>query len=118
MASEGKSKNIDNPHQSTGTGAKEDMPKAIMTKPLPQILDEIEDSIGLANEAARDARKAAEEARKAGEKAANEAARVAAQAITKIEKAANDAKQLAELLKSTLVETAKLVEKRLSEKPK
>jgi hypothetical protein len=40
----------------------------IMTEPLPQILDEIEDSINSANAAARDARQAAEEARKAGER--------------------------------------------------
>ena len=48
--------------------------RKIMTKPLPQILDEIEDSIGLADEAAKNAREAAVEARKAGEKAAKEAA--------------------------------------------
>ena len=35
--------------------------KKIMTKPLPQILDEIEDSIKLADEAAKNAREAAEE---------------------------------------------------------
>jgi len=41
---------------------------AILTKPLPAILDEIED-------AAADARKAADEARKAGEKAAQDVMR-------------------------------------------
>jgi len=41
-------------------------PKKIMTQPLPQILDEIEGSIRLANEAAKNAREAAEQARKAG----------------------------------------------------
>jgi hypothetical protein len=48
----------------------------IQTEPLTQILDEIDDSIRLANEAAKNARDAAEEARRAGEKAANEAARL------------------------------------------
>jgi hypothetical protein len=42
----------------------------IMQKPLPEILDDIGSSIGLAEKAASDARKAAEEARLAGEKAA------------------------------------------------
>ena len=41
----------------------------ILTKPLPQILDEMEASIKLTEEAARDAREAAEEARKAAEEA-------------------------------------------------
>jgi hypothetical protein len=44
----------------------------IMQKPLPEILDEIGESIGLAEKAAADARKAAEEARMAGEKAAEQ----------------------------------------------
>ena len=48
--------------------------RKIMTKPLPQIIDEIEDSIRLADEAGKNAREAAAEARKAGEKAAKEAA--------------------------------------------
>ena len=47
--------------------------KKIMTAPLPTILDDIEDSIKSADEAARNAREAAEEAREAGEKAAAEA---------------------------------------------
>ena len=86
----------------------------IMTEPLPRILDEIEDSIKAANEAARDARQAAEEARKAGEKAASEAARVAAEAIGKVEELAKNALQLAELVKLALVEAATAAEKRLS----
>ncbi|MFA5308651.1 MAG: hypothetical protein WC370_04080 [Dehalococcoidales bacterium] len=88
-------------------------PKKIMTQPLPQILDEIEDSIRLSNEAAADARKAAEEARRAGEKAASEASRVAADAIFKVQKTAEEALALARLLNSTLVEMAAGVEKRL-----
>ena len=102
--------------QGGDTMAKREEPKAIMVKPLPQILDEIEASIGLADEAAENARNAAEEARKAGEKAANEAARVAAQAIAKVEKVAKETSQLAELLKATLLETSDLLEKKLSGK--
>ena len=37
--------------------------KNIMTKPLPQILDEIDDSVRLTKEAAKSAREAAEAAR-------------------------------------------------------
>ena len=91
-------------------------PKKIMTQPLPQILDEIEDSIQLANDAAADARKAAEEARRAGEKAASEAARVAAEAIVKVQKTAEDALALAKLLNSAMMEMATGIEKKLSKK--
>ena len=91
--------------------------KKIMTKPLPQILDEIEDSIKLADEAAKNAREAAEEARKAGEKAAREAAKVAAEAIAKVEQIAKSAMQLAELVNLAVMEAAVAVDKRLSEKP-
>ena len=94
----------------------ETKPKKIMTQPLPQILDEIDDSIRLANEAAADARKAAEEARRAGEKAASEAARVAAEAISKVQKAAEEALTLARLLNSTMMEMALGVEKKLTKK--
>ena len=90
--------------------------KSIMVKPLPVILDEIEDSIGQADEAAKDARKAAEEARLAGEKAANEAARVAAQAIARVETIARSALELAQLLNATLMDAATGVEKKLSGK--
>ena len=90
--------------------------KKIMTKPLPEILDEIEDSIKLANEAASNARQAAEEARKAGEKAANEAARVAAERIARVEQKADKAMQLAELLKLAITEAIATAEKRLSGK--
>jgi len=90
--------------------------KKIMTKPLPQILDEIEDSIKSADKAASDARKAADEARKAGEKAASEAAKVAAQAIANVERTANNAMELAELLKLAIKEAVIVIDKRLSEK--
>lgn len=91
-------------------------PKKIMIQPLPQILDEIEESINAANGAAVDARKAAEEARQAGEKAANEAARVAAEAIGRVEKTANAALELAQLLNSALNEVAAGLQKKLSRK--
>ena len=90
--------------------------KKIMTKPLPEILDEIEDSIRLADEAAKNAREAAEEARKAGEKAASEAARVAAEAIARVEEVAKNAMQLAELLNLAVMDAVVAVEKRLSRK--
>lgn len=88
--------------------------RKIMTKPLPQILDEIEDSIRLANEAAQNARQAAEEARKAGEKAASEAVKVVAEKIARVEQKADKAMQLAELLKLAITESANNIEKRLS----
>jgi len=88
----------------------------IMTKPLPQILDEIEDSIRLADKAAKDARDAAVEARKAGEKAVEEATRVENERIAKVEQIAKNALQLAELLKSAVIGGVVAVDKRLSEK--
>jgi hypothetical protein len=87
-----------------------------MVMPLPQILDEIENSIGLADEAAKDARAAAEEARKAGEKAAREAGRVAAEAISRVEQTAQNALALAELISATLKEAAVGIEKKLAGK--
>jgi hypothetical protein len=96
--------------------ANEAQPKKIMTQPLPQILDEIEDSIRLANEAAKNARDAANEARKAGEKAANEAARVAGEKIAKVEQAAKNALQQIELLKSALLDATAAIDKKLSGK--
>ena len=117
MVNEGKpEKKVSKTSQAEGEVVKEEKPKAIMVKPLPQILDEIEESIRLANEAAMDARKAAEEARRAGEKAAGEAARVAAEAIGKVEQVAKNAMQLAELLKSTIMEATALIDSRLSGK--
>lgn len=86
----------------------------IMTKPLPQILDEIDDSVRITNEAAKNAREAAEAARKAGEKAANEAARVAAEKIARVEQIANKALALAERLNTALKEASEALNKRLS----
>ncbi|MDD5126939.1 MAG: hypothetical protein PHR43_02415 [Dehalococcoidales bacterium] len=91
-------------------------PKKIMTQPLPQILDEIEDSIRGADEAAKDARKAAEEARLAGEKAANEAARVASEKIAKVEQLVREALALGELIRAALKDSTVALDKRLSGK--
>ena len=88
----------------------------IHTEPLTQILDEIEDSIRLANEAAKNARDAAEEARRAGEKAAGEAARVAAEAVAKVDEVAKKALQLAELVKLAGMDAANTYQKRISGK--
>ncbi len=88
----------------------------IHTEPLTQILDEIDDSIRLANEAAKDARNAAEEARRAGEKAAGEAARVAAEAIAKVNEAVQSALKLAELVKQAGMDAANAYQKRISGK--
>jgi F0F1-type ATP synthase membrane subunit b/b' len=104
------------PNVGESKAAKEVPQKKIMTQPLPQILDEIEDSLRKADEAAKNAREAADEARQAGEKAANEAARVAAQAIARVEDLANEALKLAMLLKATLLEASAGVEKKLTEK--
>jgi hypothetical protein len=90
--------------------------RKIMTKPLPQILDEIEDSIRLADEAAKNAREAAVEARKAGDKAFGEATKVANERIDKVERIAKNALQLAELLKLAVMDGVATVDKRLSEK--
>ncbi|HUT67291.1 MAG TPA: hypothetical protein VMW86_01930 [Dehalococcoidales bacterium] len=98
------------------TPAREEKPKKIMTQPLPQILDDIENSIRLADEAADNARKAADEARKAGEKAAKEAERVASEAIARVEKIAKDALQLAELLNSAVKEAVAVLDKKLTKK--
>ncbi len=96
--------------------ANETEPRKIMTQPLPQILDGIEDSIRLADEAAKNARDAAEEARKAGEKAAGEAARVAGEKISKVEQSTKSALQQIELLKSAIMDAVAAIEKRLSGK--
>ncbi len=89
----------------------------ILTKPLPQILDEIESSIRLADEAARDARKSAEDARKAGEKAASDATKAATQAIADVHQTAQNAMKLAELLNLAIKDAVAAIEKRLSGKP-
>ena len=89
--------------------------RKIMTKPLPQILDEIEDSIRLADEAARNAREAAVEASKAGEKAVIEATRVVNERVAEVEQIAKNAMQLAELLKLAVMDGVAAVDKRLSE---
>jgi F0F1-type ATP synthase membrane subunit b/b' len=72
------------------TGTEEIQPK-IMTKPLPAILDELEDYIKRVEEAvkqaqaaARDSRQAAGQAREAGEKAADAARKAAEAAVCQV----------------------------------
>jgi len=91
-------------------------PRKIMTKPLPEILDEIEDSIRLADEAAKNARDAAVEVRKSGDKAISETTRVANERIAEVEQIAKNALQLAELLKLAVMDGVAAIDKRLSEK--
>ena len=104
-------KNIPNPKPKTATSPK------IMNKPLPQILDEMDDNITAAAEAARKAEEAAraakeaagaatkaasvaekraEEAKKAGQMAAETATTAAAEAAQKAEDTANAARLAAE----------------------
>ena len=88
-------------------------PRKIMTKPLPQILDEIEDSIRLADEAAKNAREAAVEAHEAGEKAFRDATQISNERIDKVEQIAKTALELAELLKLAVMDGVTAVDKRL-----
>ena len=90
---------------------------SILTKPLPQILDEIEASIKLADEAAKSAKKSAQDARQAGEKAASDATKAANQAIINVQQTAKNAMELAELLNLAIRDAVAAIEKRLSEKP-
>lgn len=89
----------------------------IMSKPLPQILDEIDDSIRLADAAAKNARDAALEAQKAGEKAATEAARVAAEHIAKVESIADEALALAKQIRAALLESSGVLQNKLAAPP-
>lgn len=91
--------------------------KKIMTKPLPEILAGIEDSIRLSDEAAKNAREAALAARKAGEKAANDATKFANERIDIVEQIARNAMQLAEQLKLAIIGGVTAVNKGLSEPP-
>ncbi len=87
-----------------------------MTKPLPQILNEIGDSIRLADEAAKSARNAALEAREAGEKAAREATKTSNERIARVEQMIKNAMQQTEQLKSAITDGMAAVGKSLSEK--
>jgi flagellar biosynthesis/type III secretory pathway protein FliH len=81
--------------------ANEIQPK-IMTKPLPMILDELEDyirrveeAVKIAQAAARDSREAAAQAKESGEKAAEAAKKAAEAAVAKVrEEAARKADAL------------------------
>ena len=92
-------------------------PRKIMTKPLPQILDEIEESIKSADEAASQARKAAAEAQTAVEKAVSEATKNANERVIEAERIAREAMKLAESVKQALLSGTVAVTKRLSEEP-
>ena len=92
-------------------------PRKIMTKPLPQILDEIEESIKLADEAAAQARKATAEAQTAIEIAVSEATKNANERAIEAERIAREAMKLAESMKQALLYGADAVAKKLSEKP-
>jgi len=80
------------PKKPTGAStATEEIQPKIMTKPLPMILDELEDyikrvevAVKLAQAAARDSRAAAESARESGEKAADAAKKAAEAAVAKV----------------------------------
>jgi CelD/BcsL family acetyltransferase involved in cellulose biosynthesis len=81
-----------NPKKSSedASGTEEILPK-IMTKPLPVILDELEDyikrveeAVRMAQGAARDSRAAADQARESGEKAAEAARKAADAAVAKV----------------------------------
>ena len=91
--------------------------RKIMTKPLPQILDEIEESINLADEAASQARKAAAEAQTAVEIAVSEAMKNANERVIEAERIAREAMKLAEAMKQALLYGADAVAKKLSEEP-
>lgn len=101
----------------------------IMVKPLPEILDELEDgikrldqAIKASEKATKEAKAAAAEARQAGLKAAGEAARVAEEATAKLEKRLDatiaglgnrldNAIRLVELVGTTLMEEADMTAK-------
>ncbi len=84
------------------TKVPEDKQPKIMTKPLPEILDELEDYIKrveeaakVAQAAARDSREAAAQAKLSGEKAAEAAKKAAEAAVAKVrEDAARAAEKL------------------------
>ena len=85
-----KTKKDDNQPQEEQPLLEEIQPK-IMTKPLPQILDELEDyirrveeAVKLAQSAAKESREAADEAKKSGEKAAEAARKAADSAVAQV----------------------------------
>ena len=95
--------------------ADEGKSRKIMTKPLPQILDEIEDSILKADEAAKTARDAAVEARKSGEMAFSEATKIADERITEVEKIAREALGMTRLLREAMMAGITAMQARLDE---
>jgi len=83
---------VKNPRKPTdGSSEPEEIQPAIMTKPLPVILDElesyirrVEEALRLAEEAVRDSRAAADDARESGERAAEAAKKAAEAAVAKV----------------------------------
>lgn len=83
----------------------------ILSKPLPEILNELEDLIAESKAATTEALEAAGEARLAGEKAAGEAARVAAEKIATAESRLQERLDALEGMIREVREFAKLVNK-------
>jgi colicin import membrane protein len=102
--------NKNNKVPNDGSSGTDEIQPKIMTKPLPMILDELEDyikrveeAVRLAQGAARDSREAADQARESGEKAA-EAARKAAEAA--VAKVRDEAIRRADVLDDRISEVA------------
>jgi DNA-binding NtrC family response regulator len=96
-----------NPAEDSPDDMNEQLP-AIMTKPLPVILDElesyirrVEEAVRQARAAATDSRQAADEARKAGEAAASCAQQAAEAAVAQVR---NEAARAAEMLGDRIFE--------------
>jgi uncharacterized phage infection (PIP) family protein YhgE len=109
-------KQSDEPNEPT----KVSQPK-IMTKPLPEILDElenyikkVEEAVRLAQGAARDARAAAEMAKQAGEEAAGAARKAAETAVAKVR---DEAARADDVLNDRITEVAEKLDS-LEEKAK
>ena len=109
-----------NPRKPTdGSSEPQEIQPAIMTKPLPMILDElenyikrVEDAVKLAQAAARDSREAAAQAKESGERAAEAAKKAADAAVAKVrEEAARRADALNERITEVSGNLASLEDK-------
>ncbi len=96
------------PKKSGASEAKEAPQPKIMTKPLPEILDElenyikrVEEAVRLAQAAAKDSRDAADMAKEAGEKAAEAAKKAAEAAVAKVR---DEATRVADALRDRIEE--------------
>jgi flagellar biosynthesis/type III secretory pathway protein FliH len=100
-----------NPRKPTnGSSEPKEIQPAIMTKPLPMILDDlenyikrVEDAVKLAQAAARDSREAADQARESGERAAEAAKKAADAAVAKVRE---EAARRADALNARISEVA------------